>query len=78
MTTQKLLEKWQRLDPEQQQQVLAFIDSLHQTPQPTKPSSPLGAKLRKIRQEIIESGIPLLTPEEIEQEKVERCGGYAG
>ncbi|MCT7959398.1 hypothetical protein NG791_01660 [Laspinema sp. D1] len=77
MTTQHLLEKWQGLDPEQQQQVLAFIDSIHQTQKPTKPSSPLGEKLRKIRQDIIESGIPLLTPEEIQQEKAERRGGYA-
>ncbi|MEA5497870.1 hypothetical protein VB834_29105 [Limnoraphis robusta Tam1] len=76
MTTQQLLEKWQSLDPEQQQQVLAFIDSIYQTKKPTKPSSRLGEKLRKIRQEIIESGIPLLTPEEIQQEKAERRGGY--
>ena len=76
MTTQKLLEKWQSLDPEQQQQVLAFIDSIHPTQKPTKPISPLGEKLRKIRQEIIVSGIPMLTAEEIEQEKSERRGGY--
>ncbi|MBO0349001.1 hypothetical protein J0895_07785 [Phormidium pseudopriestleyi FRX01] len=76
MTTQQLLEKWQNLDPEQQQQVIAFIDSIHQTPKPIKRSSPLGESLRKIRQEIIESGTPLLTPEEIEHEKAERRGGY--
>ena len=56
MTTQQLLEKWQSLDSEEQQQVLAFIDAIYQTKKPTKPSSPLGEKLRKIRQEIIESG----------------------
>ena len=76
MTTQQLLEKWQSLDSEEQQQVLAFIDAIDRTKKPTKPSSPLGEKLRKIRQEIIESGIPLLTPEEIQQEKAERRGGY--
>lgn len=76
MTTQQLLEKWQSLDSEEQQQVIAFIDAIYQTKKPTKSKSPLGEKLRKIRQEIIESGIPLLTPEEIEQEKAERRGGY--
>ncbi|MEB3886474.1 hypothetical protein [Lyngbya sp. CCY1209] len=76
MTTQQLLEKWQSLDPEKQQQVLAFIDAISQNQKPTEPSSPLGEKLRKIRREIIESGIPLLTPEEIQQEKAERRGGY--
>ena len=49
MTTQQLLEKWQSLDPEKQQQVLAFIDAISQDKKPTKPSSPLGEKLRKIR-----------------------------
>ncbi|MBP0030400.1 hypothetical protein [Roseofilum sp. Guam] len=76
MTTQQLLEKWQSLDSEEQQQVLAFIDAIYQTKKTTKPSSPLGEKLRKIRQEIIESGIPLLSSEEIQQEKSERRGGY--
>jgi len=76
MTTQQLLEKWQSLDSEEQQQVIAFIDAIYQTKKPNKSKYPLGEKLRKIRQEIIESGIPLLTPEEIEQEKAERRGGY--
>ncbi len=76
MTTEQLLEKWKTLDPEQQQQVLAFIEVIHPTPKPTQSSSRLGQQLRKIRQEIIESGPPLLTPAEIEQEKAERRGGY--
>jgi len=76
MTTHKLLEKWQCLDSEQRQQVLDFIDSIHPTKKLTQPSSRLGEKLRKIRREIIESGIPLLTPEEIQLEKAERRGGY--
>ncbi|MDB9314762.1 hypothetical protein PN462_16735 [Spirulina sp. CS-785/01] len=76
MTTQQLLEKWQNLDSEEQQQVLAFIDAIYQTKRPSKSSSPLGKKLREIRQEIIKSGIPLLSPEEIQQEKAERRGGY--
>ncbi|MEG3437233.1 hypothetical protein V0288_08895 [Pannus brasiliensis CCIBt3594] len=37
--------------------------------------SPLGEKLRKIRQKIIDSGIPLLGDEEIDREVEERRGG---
>jgi hypothetical protein len=43
---------------------------------PKKLGSKLGQKLREIRQEIIASGIPLLTAEEADKEKVERRGGY--
>jgi hypothetical protein len=35
----------------------------------------LGQKLRKIRQEIIDSGMPLLTADEADKEKAERRGG---
>ena len=36
----------------------------------------LGEKLRKIRQKIVDSGIPLLNEEEIEREKAMRQGGW--
>ena len=42
----------------------------------SKSTSSLGKKLRAIRQEIIASGIPLLTAEEVDKEKAERRGGY--
>ena len=76
MTAQQLLEQWQSLDFEEQQRVLAFVDSINRTKKPTKQISALGQKLRKIRQDIIESDLPLLTSEKIEQEKAERRGGY--
>ncbi|ELS05501.1 hypothetical protein Xen7305DRAFT_00052470 [Xenococcus sp. PCC 7305] len=72
MTTEQLLNQWQTLDPDEQAKVLAFIDSLLQR----KNQFNLGEKLREIRQEIIASGIPLLTSEEVEKEKAARRGGY--
>jgi predicted DNA-binding antitoxin AbrB/MazE fold protein len=36
----------------------------------------LGEKLRKIRQKIVDSGIPLLSEEEVEREKATRQGGW--
>ncbi|AUT03425.1 hypothetical protein CLI64_25105 [Nostoc sp. CENA543] len=44
----------------------------------SKPISSLGQKLRQIRQEIVDSGISLLSAEEVEREKAERRGGYQG
>jgi hypothetical protein len=44
----------------------------------SKPISILGQKLRQIRQEIVDSGIPLLNAEQVEREKAERRGGYQG
>lgn len=77
MTGQELLSKWEMLDQDEQQQVLALIDSLHRQKQST-PAPKLGTKLRQIRQEIIDSGLPLLTAEQVEQEKAERRSGYQG
>ncbi|MFB2835861.1 hypothetical protein [Floridanema evergladense] len=50
MTTEQLLDKWQALDPDEQEKVLAFIDALYHQKQTRKPASSLGKKLRKIRQ----------------------------
>lgn len=76
MTTKRLLDKWQALNTDEQEKVLAFIDSLQLKRTTQKSGSKLGQKLRRIRQEIIDSGIPLLTAEEADQEKAERRGGY--
>jgi hypothetical protein len=76
MTTEQLLNKWQNLEPDEQAKVLAFIDSLSQQKKLSKSTSSLGKKLRAIRQEIIASGVPLFTVEEVEKEKAERRGGY--
>lgn len=43
---------------------------------PPRLISPLGRKLRRIRAEIIASGEPLLSWEEIDREVAERRGGY--
>lgn len=76
MTTKQMLDKWQALNPDEQEKVLAFIDSLESQKQQLKSGSKLGKKLRQIRQEIIDSGLPLLTAEEADREKAERRGGF--
>ena len=76
MTTEQLLNKWQTLEPDEQAKVLAFMDSISQQKKLSKSTSSLGKKLRAIRQEIIASGVPFLTAEEVEKEKAERRGGY--
>jgi hypothetical protein len=75
MNIEKLLDKLQALNADEKEKVLAFIDDLQRQKQPIKSPSDLGKKLRKIRQEIIDSGIPLLTAEEADREKAERRGG---
>jgi hypothetical protein len=76
MNTEQILYKCQALNADQQEKVLAFIDSLEHQNQQIKSGSKLGKKLRKIRQEIIDSGLPLLTAEEADREKAERRSGY--
>lgn len=39
-------------------------------------NSQLSKKLKGIRDQIVASGMPLLTPEEVEKEVLERRGGY--
>jgi hypothetical protein len=73
MTSEELLlEKWRTLSSDKQQEVLTFVDRLTNPP-PTS-DSPLGQKLRAIRARIVESGIPLLSDTELEQEIAERRG----
>ncbi len=55
MTTEQLLYKWQALEADDREKVLAFIDSLERQRQIKKSASSLGKKLREIRQEIIRS-----------------------
>jgi hypothetical protein len=42
----------------------------------TQPKSNLGKRLRTIREEVVASGVHLLSAEEIEQERKEHQGGY--
>ena len=78
-----LLEKWQELTPQKQQQVLEFVELLKSEPETTTPESdfvpqtPLGKKLWKIRQRAIASGLQLLNEDEIEQELAARRGGFS-
>ncbi|GAB1541671.1 hypothetical protein NUACC21_43430 [Scytonema sp. NUACC21] len=82
-TEQLLLEKWRALSPDKQQEVMDFVDFLefkstattqHQAELQSKPN--LGERLRKIREEIVSSGVPLLDWEGVEREKAQRRGGY--
>ena len=72
MNNEQLLNKWQNLEPDEQAKVLDFVDSISQQKKIEKSTSNLGKKLRTIRQEIIDSGVDLLTAEQVEQEKAER------
>jgi hypothetical protein len=72
MTTEQILiDKWRALSPDKQEAVLTFVE---QVSQPTK-DSPMGLKLRAIRQQIVEAGIPLLNEAELAQEIATRRGG---
>ncbi len=72
-TEELVIEKLRELDSEQQQRVLAFIDSLpkHQESVSAEPS-PLGKKLRELRAQIVASGEPLFSREELDREIAER------
>ncbi|BAY63131.1 hypothetical protein NIES22_32100 [Calothrix brevissima NIES-22] len=76
MTAEQILDKLQALNADEQEKVVAFIDSLEREKQQLKSGSKLGKKLRQIRQEIIDSGVPLLTAEQADREKAERRSGY--
>ncbi len=84
-TEQQLLETWRQLPQTKQQAVLDFAQFLAERHRPmpsTPPSQPvtqpstLGDRLQTIRDQIVESGMPLLTREEVEQEVLDRCGGH--
>ncbi|NEP58140.1 MAG: hypothetical protein F6K31_14145 [Symploca sp. SIO2G7] len=83
-TAEQLLEKWSSLTLEQQQAVFRFIELLETNViRATDPAfhpatTPLGKKLQEIRAQIIASGTPLLTIEDVEREVAERRGGYRG
>lgn len=76
MSTEELvIEKLRNLNPVQQQQVLAFIDSLPTSQESVQSEpSPFATKLRQLRDEIVASGIPLLNDDELDHEIAERRG----
>ncbi|MGC1308321.1 MAG: DUF2281 domain-containing protein [Phormidesmis sp.] len=88
---QQLIETWRKLPEHKQQEVIDFAhflemrrrndsngDSLSKTRLAESPleASKLGEKLKGIRDRIVASDIPLLTPEEVKQEVLARRGGY--
>jgi hypothetical protein len=82
-TEQQLLKTWRQLPQPMQQEVLDFAQFLVERrssqsaePQTIVQPSALGERLQAIRDQIVESGMPLLTPEEVEQEVLDRRGGY--
>ncbi len=80
---QILLETWQSLTPDKQQEVIDFLQFLkHKYPNKNKLLNiekqerlEKVQKLQSIRDKIVASGEPLLTADEIEQEVLERRGG---
>lgn len=84
MTTERLLiQTWRQLPRDKQQAVIDFVQSIAASYQSVESpstsiaqSSELGKKLQAIRDQIVVSRIPLLTQKEVEQEVIERRGGY--
>ncbi|MBO3464305.1 hypothetical protein G7B40_012515 [Aetokthonos hydrillicola Thurmond2011] len=82
VTEEQILERWRKLTPQKQQQVLEFVEELQSQPEGVEPESeytpqtPLAKQLWEIRNRAIASGMRLLNSEEIEQELAERRGGY--
>ena len=69
MNEQLLLNKWQTLDPDDQEKVIAFIDTLHQKKADYQPTTELGKKLWGLRQKIIaDPNVKLLDWDGIESE----------
>lgn len=69
MNEQLLLNKWQTLDPDEQEKVITFIEELQQKKASYQPKTELGKKLWKLRQKIVsDPNIKLLDWEGIEAE----------
>lgn len=69
MNEQSLLNKWQNLEPDEQEKVIAFIDTLKQNKNVFTPKTELGKKLWKLRKKIVaDPNVKLLNWEEIEIE----------
>ena len=69
MNEQLLINKWQTLDADDQEKVIAFIDSLQQKKAEYQPKTELGKKLWQIRQKIVANpNIKLLDWDDIEAE----------
>lgn len=76
MSKEKILEYWQDLTADQQEEALNFLKALKQKTVAER-ISPLGQRLRSIRQRIVASGTPLLTWDDLAKEVVARRGGEA-
>ncbi len=72
---QKLLAKWRSLPKDKQEEVLDFVEFIHLK---NVNKTPLGERLRQIRERIVASGKPLLDEDEIEKELASRRGGLQG
>lgn len=69
MNEQILLEKWQTLDRDQKEKVIAFIDKIQQKKSEYQPKTELGKQLWELRQNILaDPSVKLKNWEEIEEE----------
>ncbi len=82
-TEQQLLKTLRQLPETLRQEVLDFAQFLAErrmaqpsSTQPTAQTSTLGDRLQAISDQIVASGMPLLTHEEVKQEICDRRGGY--
>jgi hypothetical protein len=80
VTEHELLAKWRELSQDKKQTVLEFVNFLHikavnDQAIAREKKLKLGESLRKIREDIVASGEPLLNETEIAQEIANRRGG---
>jgi hypothetical protein len=73
LSEQHLVAQWRELPSEKQQAVIDFVAFLAQRRQPQPSPAP---SFQQLREHIITAGIPLLSDAEIDQEVIERRGGY--
>jgi hypothetical protein len=70
---QEILKQVEQLSPEDRQELIRQINVSTRT-QTSQVDSSLGTKLREIRAQIVEAGIPLLSDAELEEEIASRRG----
>lgn len=75
MNEKILLDKWQTLEPDEQEKVIAFIDDIKTNKSDYTPKTELGKKLWKLRIKSLGKHPLLNTWEEVEKELAERRGG---
>ena len=73
---QKLLSQWRELPAEKQEEVIDFVAFLAQRTAKNQAAPQSRDRFQQLRDQIVASGIPLLSEAEIDQEVADRRGGH--